>query len=248
MAITLEKVKELGATARISLAKAGLGKEKFKVVLALDVSGSMTGQYDSGAVEETVARVLGLARELDDDGSIEVIVFGNGSRYFGNLAVENASRSVQKLWRTSTDLRSGTEYAGVINFVCDWVEDKLSRSGALGRFFGKKESPVPERWDGVPVYLLLVTDGDNNQSDKEPARRALIRASGLKVFLKCIGISKKRFEFLKEMDSLKGRIVDNASFTAIEDPSAVDPAWLYDQLGREVPEWLSGAKQKGIMS
>ncbi|MNH41471.1 hypothetical protein D3C79_1029770 [compost metagenome] len=52
---------------------------------------------------------------------------------------------------------------------------------------------------------------------------------------------------LKKLDTMEGRIVDNANFIHLDDISAVTDEMLYDQLLNEFPLWLRAAKEKRII-
>lgn len=55
------------------------------------------------------------------------------------------------------------------------------------------------------------------------------------------------FQFLMGLDDMPGRVVDNANFFAIEDPSKVDDETLYKYLVNEYPSWIPEAKKAGIL-
>lgn len=55
------------------------------------------------------------------------------------------------------------------------------------------------------------------------------------------------FQFLMGLDEMEGRVVDNANFFAIKDPSKVDDETLYRYLVNEYPSWVSEAKKAGIL-
>jgi hypothetical protein len=116
----------------------------------------------------------------------------------------------------------GTSYAGVINRIV------------------KKYAKT----SGDPAYILFVTDGDN--SDKKPAENAVIEASKYPIFWQFVGIGKGEFQFLEKLDTLKGRIVDNANFFAVNDINEITDQELYQRMLAEFPLWLKAAKEKGI--
>ncbi len=49
------------------------------------------------------------------------------------------------------------------------------------------------------------------------------------------------------MDDLRGRVVDNADFFALDDIDSVTDAELYDRLLNEFPGWLKQVRAKGIL-
>ncbi|WP_331459286.1 VWA domain-containing protein [Paenibacillus sp. FJAT-27812] len=52
---------------------------------------------------------------------------------------------------------------------------------------------------------------------------------------------------LKQLDTMEGRIVDNANFVHIDDIAAISDERLYDWLLNEFPSWLKAAKEKRII-
>lgn len=62
--------------AGVSLEKAGLASHHAKVCLCLDISGSMSGLYRKGLVQSFAECILALACKFDDDGEIDVFLFG----------------------------------------------------------------------------------------------------------------------------------------------------------------------------
>lgn len=57
----------------ICLDKVNLRDHRAQVALVLDISGSMSGLYQSGKVQELVKKVLALGLQFDLDGSIDVL-------------------------------------------------------------------------------------------------------------------------------------------------------------------------------
>jgi hypothetical protein len=53
------------------------------------------------------------------------------------------------------------------------------------------------------------------------------------------------FSFLEELDNVSGRLLDNASFFSVENPSSISDEKLYDLLMEEYPRWVKEACQKG---
>ena len=65
-----------------NIAKVVLEKKKLQGVVArvglvLDISGSMRALYRDGVVQEAVERILAVASQFDDNGSLDVWVYDN---------------------------------------------------------------------------------------------------------------------------------------------------------------------------
>lgn len=53
---------------------------------------------------------------------------------------------------------------------------------------------------------------------------------------------------MKQLDTMKGRLVDNANFIHLDQIEKVTDEDLYDQLLNEFPMWLRAAKEKNPAS
>ena len=65
--------------AQVSLEKSGLGEHRAKVCLCLDISASMSRLYSQGQIQAFVERIVALACRFDDDGEVDVFLFGQKS-------------------------------------------------------------------------------------------------------------------------------------------------------------------------
>ena len=63
----------------------------------------------------------------------------------------------------------------------------------------------------------------------------------------CVGIGNEQFIFLKALDELPGRVVDNANFFEVKQINTISDEQLYNQLLQEFPSWISKAKNLGIL-
>lgn len=52
---------------------------------------------------------------------------------------------------------------------------------------------------------------------------------------------------LKRLDTMEGRVVDNANFIHLNDLATVSDEELYDRLLNEFPSWLQAARDKRIL-
>lgn len=253
-----KKIDLLKKTAKISLAKTTLGTHVARVCAAFDVSGSMSGQYKNGNVEEVGARTLGLAANFDDDGAIEIFSFGGRAAMVGTLTPDKFEGAASWIVEQSGGLQGSTYYADVINEIAQFYfgEEALpsaklgkKKGGVFGFSIFKKEDDALEIIsDQVPVYVLFVTDGDN--MDKDATRIAIRNSSRLPMFIQFIGIGGETFSFLKELDKMdpKLRVIDNVGFKEVKNPASIDAGELYDILLEQYPGWVAEAKAKGILT
>jgi hypothetical protein len=74
-----------------------------------------------------------------------------------------------------------------------------------------------------------------------------MEASSYPIFWQFVGVAGSNYGVLEDLDKMKGRIVDNAGFFAVDDLKKIKDEELYDRLLSEFPHWLKEAKQKGII-
>ncbi len=207
--------------AQLGLSQCGLAGERAKVALCLDHSGSMRALYAKGFVQGLAERALALATQLDDDGAIDVFIFDTGAIHAGELRIEDHAGGVDRL---RAGRRMGrTDYAAAMKLV-------------------REHFPA----DGLPVYVLFVTDGA--PTSRTAARDELVAASQRNIFYKFLGVGEGPFDFLRRLDDLRGRPVDNAHFVEPENAEVISDQQLFDLLLEEYPPWLDNARKAGLIS
>lgn len=207
--------------ARLTLEKRGLDTLTFEVKLVLDVSASMTNLFQSGQVQRLVERSLALAARLDDNGEVEVTLFGTHARSGGNVLLGNIQSFVQRM---KFQYDGGTRYAPAIREMID------QQKGAAH-----------------PLLVLFITDGE--AGDVREATQAIRDASHLPIFFKFLALDSgnERFTFLERLDTLPGRVVDNANFARIRGLKSMPDTTLFDLLTEEIDQWLPAAKAAGVL-
>ena len=68
------------------------------------------------------------------------------------------------------------------------------------------------------------------------------------MFWQFVGVGGSDYGILERLDDMKGRVVDNCNFFALDDLHDVSEQDLYDRLLEEFPTWLKEATAKGIVS
>jgi len=218
----------LAKKATVSLEKAGVSELKARVVLVLDGSGSMNGQYKRGRVQEVVNRVLPLAVNFDDDGMIECWAFGDYPQHLTPVGLHNFRGYIDtdnggwRNWQLGS--RINTEWR-----VIEQVIDYCKRSG-----------------DQTPVYVTFISDGGITDSSR--IIKLIRDAASLPLFWQFIGIDGRNYGILEKLDDLTGRVVDNCNFFALDDLHSISEEKLYDLMMEEFPSWLKAAKAKGIVA
>nr|WP_229750392.1 VWA domain-containing protein [Paenibacillus nasutitermitis] len=196
-----------------------------RVGIVLDITGSMQPLYKNGTVQEVVERILAVASKFDDNGSLDVWVYDT---HFSRLPPV-----------TEDDFG-------------DYVQNNILNNPAIHKFGRNNEPPVMEdvirkytveEDEGTPVFLIFINDG----GVVKPIKKIITAASVQPIFWQFVGIGDSDFEVLKKLDTMEGRVVDNANFFHLDDISAVSDEMLYDQLLNEFPSWLTAAKAKRII-
>ncbi|WP_283657207.1 VWA domain-containing protein [Paenibacillus sp. RC343] len=77
--------------------------------------------------------------------------------------------------------------------------------------------------------------------------KLLIKYSKVPIFWQFVGLGNADYGVLQKLDDLRGRVVDNADFFALDDIDSVTDAELYDRLLNEFPGWLKQVRAKGIL-
>lgn len=221
--------------ATVSLEKRGLGKHKAKVALCLDISVSMTNLYKNGTMQNFVEKILALACRLDDDGSIEVFLFGNEGKQVRPITIDDFSRYTDKIIKENP-LQYGTQYHKAIELI------RKHYIKSAPYTFDRVEKVKEEE----PIYVLFFTDGQT--SNRSSCTRALRAASYEPIFWQFIGVGDDSFEYLQKLDDLDGRFVDNADFFHCHNINKLSDEELYDQITKEYPKWLQIIKQKGMIN
>ena len=234
-------------SAGVSLAKVGLEKHRAKVCLVLDISGSMSGLYKKGLVQGFAERILALGCRFDDDGEIDVFLFGRNVHRDEPMGLGNWSRYVGQMIERHP-LEGDTRYGAAMEAV-----RRHYFPDARG---GERKTPCES---ALPVYVMFVTDGTT--SDKPLTERQLRWSSREPIFWQFMGIGKGKkskskrlanladsdFPFLEKLDELDGRLIDNADFFAVASPDEHSDDELYDLLMTEYPGWLKLAAQHGLL-
>ncbi|WP_028546264.1 vWA domain-containing protein [Paenibacillus taiwanensis] len=196
-----------------------------RVGIVLDISGSMRKLYMNGTVQEVVERILAVACLFDDNATLDVWVYD--SLY--------------------SRLPSVTEQD-----IAGYVDRHILHNSKINKFGANNEPPVmrdvihkytEEEESATPVFIIFINDGGVVKSIK----KVITTASVQPIFWQFVGIGHSDFEVLKKLDTMEGRVVDNANFIHVHDIGAISDESLYDQLLNEFPVWLKAAKEKRII-
>jgi len=220
----------LAKKAAVSLDKHRLNTTIARVGLVLDASGSMTQQYKKGKVQELLNRILPLAMHFDDNGQIDTWVFGEKSMALPAVTASNIRGYTEnvaggwKIWMHRTAPSINNEPAA----LRDVIQSYTSTSG-----------------DASPVYVIFISDGGVSQD--RVISQIIKDSARLPIFWQFVGVGGRNYGVLERLDSMSGRVIDNAGFFAIDDLNSLSEEALYDRLLQEFPQWLSKAREVGLI-
>ncbi len=215
--------------------------QRAQVVLCLDYSGSMGPLYFGGEVQKLVERVLPLGLAFDDNGEVDFYLFENSYRKLEeNVTMQNVYGYIQKNVIANNYSMGGTEYSPVIKAVTEEFSNKKQSGGFMG--IGGKTTY--QQMD-LPVYVIFITDGEN--SDHMETEYAIKEASNAGIFFQFVGIGGASFNFLRQLDTMGGRNIDNANFFTVENLDRKSDDELYGLLLNEFPSFVKQAKEKGMI-
>ena len=213
-------------TAKVSLEKGGLAGQRAAVYLVLDRSGSMRPFYLDGSVQRLAEQALGLSTNLDDDGTVPVVFFGSWSFTPIPVSLNDYQGCIDREHKRLGALGS-TNYAAAIREVVQHYQ--ASRTSD-------------------PAFVIFQTDGrPDSQSEAEQAIRDASRLPLFWVFVGFGDEASSEFDFLRKLDTMNGRVVDNAAFFAAgRNPQGMSDAGLYTKLLAEFPQWLTASRAAGV--
>ncbi|MGW4090170.1 vWA domain-containing protein [Nocardia sp. NPDC004750] len=231
--LSFEKRAKLDLRKR-EVAKVLIDKDAFgiraRVVLVIDKTGSMQRQYRDQVVHRVVQRMIPVATQLDDDGTLEAYLYALSFAKLPDITVEHGDE-----WARTYLHLGGTH--GDIDY------DRLGgRNDELPVMRDIIDSLRPR---GRPTLVLFFTDG--GFAKKREITALMREAARLPAFWQFVGLGRANYGLLRALDELSDRAVDNAGFFALDDIDQVDDAQLYARLLGKFPDWLRAARNAGIL-
>jgi hypothetical protein len=221
------------------------------------VSGSTREIYYNGTMQQALQRVVPVALNFDDNGSLPVYTFNDGDDF--NLleteltAADYANYVNQHIINNGDiDLWGGTDYAPVLHAALQELGFYRSKNiahaakGFFKRLLANDEVISAEHFSEkskskLPAIIYFFTDGDNSSGDRNPTKELLQAAEHAhsEVYFNFIGVGNASFTFLKEIADAYG----NTGFAQIHDIEKVaDSDDVYEYLlPDELTEWLKAS-------
>lgn len=214
---------------QISLQKKQIDREKARVAVVFDASVSMFKLYTGGTVQKACERVLAVAACMDDNGEMDVWFFADKAKRAPSVTERNFENYIHRNYAEPSE----DSELGWGNNEPEVMKDIILKY--------TKEDPN----ETIPTYIIFFSDGGVYETKK--ISKLLIKCSKTPIFWQFIGLGNADFGVLQKLDNLRGRVVDNADFFALDDIESVTDAELYDRLLNEFPGWLKQVRAKGIL-
>ncbi|SDU39300.1 Stress response protein SCP2 [Gordonia westfalica] len=237
--LSLEKRQKLDlrkkAVHKVLLTKGVAGRDA-RVILVIDKTHSMSALYRERTVHRVVERMIPVATQLDSDGNLETYLYARSFAKLPDVTVGNVDQWVD----TFVHLRGrhGSPMCPDIDY------DK--HIGGANEEVPIMQAILDDLPDEQPVLVLFFTDGGFHS--KVPRIRTLIsEAASRPVFWQFIGLGDNNFGTLTTLDTMTGRVVDNAGFFQVDDIDRRSDEQLYADLLGEFAEWVSAAEHLGIV-
>lgn len=193
----------------------GLTGTKARVGLAFDFDYTGAHMFKDGLVQEVINRIMPLAIGIDDNKTLDLWVFADDVTRLNSATEDNYKDIARYIVRSA--------HKGITRY------EPLIRD--IDHFY------IEEQPENLPSLVIVLTTGDT--SDKKRTENELMRVSQHPIFFVFIGIGDNDFTFLQKLDCMTGRVVDNASFTSVDDLSSITDAELFSKVLSEYPDWLT---------
>lgn len=226
MSISLEKQT---AKVKISLTKKNVTTAPVvRVGEALDISGSMEDNFNSGAVANILARTLAVANTFDDNGEMEMWAFNTHSHPLPLATPDNFESYVYDNIRS---IGGGTRYSPVLRDIAEYyfpsepVKPVVHKAGFFGKLMGKHDIVDPiDPASTLPAMVMFITDGENDPEDNARTEKLFASTKDKPIFWLLVGIgASHQFSALQNISTN----YPNADFLNFADLSMSDED-LYD--------------------
>jgi hypothetical protein len=232
--VSLEKAGHVSLAKRakdagVALANRGLAGVRAEGVLIVDHSGSMHGDYNSGAVQTLAERFLGFVLQFDVDGNVPIVAFDDRVHEEVVADVTNYQGIIEREIRLNgrrqmggTDLRPPLK----------WLREKAKTTKA-------------------PIFAALVSDGDNSNDRHDAETEELFYdLSRYPVFIKPLLV--RPVEFFSKIDKYSGpkRLLDNVNAQAsthTRNLLTCDDSTFADAMAEEWDTWVAAATAAGVL-
>ena len=224
------------------LKKAGIEGLKARVMVVMDASGSMSSLYSSGTVQETLERLIPVAARLDDNDAMEFWYYASHFARMGDLDEDSVLGVAGTQMPQQAGVVPAVKKIGMGNNEPPVMQDVLSVH---------REAAAEDRAEGrgvMPTLVLFITDGGIDAGTSKKIEKIIKDTAPEALFWQFVGLGRADYGVLARFDTLKGRVIDNSGFFAVDDIGRTSDEQLYGQLlassrcgGRRGRRWAWGA-------
>jgi stress response protein SCP2 len=209
----------------VALVKNQLDGLVFRVVLAIDASGSMDPLFSRGTVQRSVERMVPIADLLDDNHEMEVWYFGSRPARADSVRVASMGDYVTHTKKARKKAGWRNEEPKLMDEVIGWVT----------------ATPSP-----YPTLVLAWSDGGIYRGDQ--ILDILVQSSSKPIFWMWLGLGRANYAVLQRLDQVTGGVVDNAGFIEIDDIDSMADDELYGRIFPFVRQWYADATAAGVIT
>jgi hypothetical protein len=235
--VDLNKARLVDLTKKVAvvLEKKQFPAVKVQVGFAIDVSGSAEGFFRTNVAQEIINRIQALALRFDDNGILDMWAFDDKVIELPEATESMFGSYVEEHILTRHNLWNGTKYASTLLAIQDHYFSAISATKKLfSSIFKKQEEKTTD-----PVYLVFVTDGDNQ--DVTETTKVISALANEKIYIQFVAIGQgSQFKYIKGLAQQFGHVgfVDFSNPSAITDETMLD-ALLNAEFLEKVKLWRS---------
>ncbi|MEG4986545.1 VWA domain-containing protein [Microcoleus sp. BR0-C5] len=228
----------LKAKVDICLKKKGIEGILARVALVLDISGSMSHQYSSGAVQAFLERIVPVASRLDDDATLDVWFFGSTFKRTSSVTETNVDGYITKEAGEMKRALLVFKMPSLMLELGGGNNESLAIQDVIKKYTQEKASKLP-------TFIVFLSDG--GVTNEQEIKKSIVEAAKYPIFWQFVGLAGFNYGILERLDSMGGRLVDNANFFHLDDLRKITDEQLYERLLNEFPAWIKQARLKGIL-
>lgn len=228
--VTTDRLDHLVAAARQASERAEVPKQLADVALCLDISTPMADFYSSGQIETFKDNLLALSECFEQQGGIDLFLFGKDARYAGKCTRSNRDDFISQLMQTVPFERTMMYHSAI----------KMIRTHYLP-FLNPSRQPISIK---RPVYVLFLTCQDT--LDRYRCEKAIRLSSYEPIFWSFIGLGDAQFKLLNKLENLGGKLIDNTTLLKAATLSDLNKETLFDDLLKKYGKWIPQAKRNGL--
>lgn len=224
--------------------------EQLKEAFAKEEWDALQKNCANSKMQALLKRSFRLATKFDDDGTLEVFLFGEGC--FGPFAIDKDNIEIAVFYlltKINFSLQGTTDYCAFLNKINE-------------HYFSSQEDITKAK--PHPPYVMVLTDGDPSIWNKEKkqyestdivhqnVKDKFAELSRRPIFFKFLGIGNSDCALLEQLDNQKkielsrgskASMLDNIDFVKIKDPGKLTT----DEILREYRPWLNEAHKEDVI-